>query len=102
MFDCVTIDPESVRYGRTCVLFFAIASLHGEAKLNLTLEDLADNEILRSVVWKVEGDDPVHSTDVMIRMSWLPVPHPGAYAWNVYDEDGELLGSCRYEARIAN
>lgn len=100
MFDQVSLPPGTVLYEKIAYLFFSLRRLRGKAQLVLTLVDLADDTALRALPVTAEGYDPIRTTDVMARMTWMPLPHAGAYVWNVSDKDGNILGSCRFEVRI--
>lgn len=97
MFDCIDV-PAGSEYAAGATLFFAVRGVHGRADLDLLYVDLATDEVLVERAVRVDGD-PLDATDVTVRMSRIPTPHAGEFAWELQC-DGEPLGSCRVRVTV--
>ena len=67
--------------------------------MRLYFVDLTTLEVLLERPVRVEADDPIEVTDLVIRINDMPVPHAGVYAWELHS-NGEMLGTSRVTFRI--
>ncbi len=82
-------------FGRTCFAFVCLTEVRGQTELRLVYRDLSDDRKLLEVKnLKVKARDPLASVEVMVEIPPFPMPHPGAFAFEVHC-GGEVLGSLR-------
>jgi len=97
LFNQIYAAPPAKVFDAPAYLFFGLTGVHGEVRLRLCYADLSTNRILIERPVVVSHTDPLALTDVVIRLSRMPIPHSGVYAWELYF-DGELLGISRVNA----
>jgi hypothetical protein len=82
-------------YGRTSFAFMCLTEVHGRVELRLVYRDLSDNRELMAVKnLAVQAQDPLVSIEIMVEIPPFPMPHAGAFAFEVHCGD-EVLGSLR-------
>ena len=82
-------------FGRTSFAFICLTEVHGQLALRLVYRDLSDDKELMAVKnLVVHAKDPLASIEVMVEIPPFPMPHPGAFAFEVQCEN-EVLGSLR-------
>lgn len=86
------------RFSRTTFAFISLTDVRGEQKLMLRYVDLADNAVLMETHFAVRSGDPLESVEIVIEIPPFPMPHPGAYAFEVL-AGSEPLGSLRMTVR---
>jgi hypothetical protein len=95
IFNQIEVDP-GTDFTAPAHLFFALRDVHGRVELILLYVDLDDNGVLLERSVQVDGS-PLLTTDVCVRISKMPVPHPGVYSWELLFGN-ELLGASRVQA----
>ena len=81
---------------RVCA-YVCLTNLHGETPITISFIDLKENKVLvqRMNPIVVSVDDPLRSAEIIFNdIPPLPLPHPGAYSFNVLSGQA-LLGSIR-------
>lgn len=80
-------------------VFITLTEVRRKTALVLQYVDL-DGETLRHVDFEVTGENPLDIIEVTVRLTRLPAPYAGEYAFDLLCVDGtkeELLGSHRLE-----
>lgn len=94
-FHRLSADSFPCNFDETKVAFLSLTGLHGSADLTLRYVDLSTGEALMEIQdVHVESDDPLQTIELVVELPKLPMPHPGAYAFEAHWE-GELLGVVR-------
>ncbi len=99
MFDCVEVKAEETEFASPAVVFFALREVHGRVDLSLLLVDLSTDEAILRRLFAVQNDNPLATTDVVLNVPSIPVPHPGSFAWELYWNE-ESIGTSRLEAVV--
>jgi hypothetical protein len=99
IFDQIEVKAPSTAFTSPAVLFFGLRDGRGKVSLTLRYVDLDDNEILLERSIQVECD-ALRTADVVLTIPKIPVPHAGAFVWELY-HGTDLLGSSRVEAVIS-
>src|SRR5687767_10672869 len=84
IFNQIEIKAPETAFTSQAYLFFALSDVRTAADLRLCYVDLRTLEVLRERPIRVECADPLGVTDVLVEVNSMPVPHPGAYAWELY------------------
>jgi hypothetical protein len=98
IFDAVRVE-EGVEFASGAYVYFSVRGVHGQARLTLRYVDLRDDVRLLVRPVRVEGT-PLDTIDISVRVNAIPVPHSGAYVWELLCGP-ELLGSVRIEAFVS-
>ncbi len=86
-------------FGRSTFVYLCLTEVHDEAIVNLRYVDLAKNEPLLSLEGlSVTAGSPLDSVELAVETPPLPMPKPGAYAFEV-DCGGAPLGAIRLQAQ---
>ena len=99
MFDQIEVDQKGADFTAPASLFFSLRDRHGRVEMTLLYVDLATNEAILERPLMVQGD-PLTTTDVQIPLRKIPVPHAGAYAWELHWGE-EMLDSSRLMAAVS-
>ena len=77
--------------------FVSLTDVHGTTDLELRYVDLADQNVLMMLKFRVFSDDPLKTVEAILPVPPLPTPHPGVYALELVCKE-EPLGSLRIAA----
>jgi hypothetical protein len=81
--------------GRISYAFICLTNVHRSANIELRYVDLKSNEVLLKFgPVAVPSEDPLGSTEMVVQVPPLPMPHEGFYALEMYSEE-ERLGALR-------
>lgn len=94
LFNQIAIAPDAVQYEVPFTVFFSVSDVRSRCRCVLRLLDLSslDDVYLRDVI--LEPVSAAEVLDIFIRVSQLPIPHPGSYAWELLMGD-DVLGATR-------
>ena len=82
-------------FPRTTWAFIAITEIYGEAEFTLQYRDLQTNAVLLECPpIKISGANPLAVIELGVEVPNLPMPHPGAYSFDLMRED-EMFHSLR-------
>jgi hypothetical protein len=90
--------PSGAELTYAASVFFCVGGVHGEARMTLHYVDLSSGVVLLVRPLRVEGT-PLETTDVTVRFNRIPVPHEGAYAWELW-YGLEPLSTLRVEVQV--
>lgn len=83
------------QFGRTTYAFICLTEIKGTVKLVLRYVDLRTNHVLMEMQeLSVSSDDPLKSVEIVADVPSFPMPHDGAFAFEVH-AGGEMIGSLR-------
>jgi Family of unknown function (DUF6941) len=100
IFDEITIDSKACSFTAPAVLYLSLTDICGEVDLVLRYVDLKTNQVLHEFkTGRVRGEDRLATMEAAIPLHFLPVPHAGVYALELFS-GGQLLGSLRLTAHI--
>ena len=75
--------------------FISLTNFSGKRTIKLRYVDLAESKILLETSdIEISCDDPLRTVDCVVQIPPFPMPHPGAYAFEV-DCNGEIVGALR-------
>lgn len=81
--------------GRTTFAYICMTEVQDSVSVELRYVDLKSNEVLfRNEPVSVNSEDPLTSTEMVVELPPLPMPHEGTYAFELYASD-ERLGALR-------
>ena len=81
--------------GRKTWAYICLTEVQGSVSVELRYVDLKSNEVLlRNEPFTVKADDPLNSTEMVVAVPPLPMPHEGVYAFELYAAE-EMLGALR-------
>jgi hypothetical protein len=84
--------------GRSTFAYLCLTDVDGTAELQLRYTDLTDHSVLtESTRAPISARDRLSSSEIIIEVPPLPMPHEGAYAFEAYVDD-RLIGSLRITA----
>jgi hypothetical protein len=103
-FNRMAADEFPTTFDASKFAFVAITGVHGVVQVTLRYVDLSTGDALAEIPnLEVESHDPLETVEMVVELPKLPMPHPGAYAFEAHWE-GEMLGLLRIfvESREAN
>lgn len=78
--------------------FVSLTDLRGRSSIRLRYVDSADLAVLlETPPLEIECEDPLETLEFAVEIPGFPMPHPGAYTFELH-ADGDLLGSLRVTA----
>lgn len=82
-------------FGRPAFVFLCLTGVRGRLPLVIRFVDLSNGQILLETdEITIVQESPLHAAEVVSEMHGLPLPHEGAFAFEVYSGN-EQLGSLR-------
>lgn len=94
-FNHLTAREFPTQFSTTKFAFISLTDVHGTVPLVLRYVDLKTNATLLELAdIEVASDDPLATVEVVVEVPRLPMPHEGAYAFEVH-AGNELLGFVR-------
>jgi len=79
--------------GSPCA-YISLTNIRGRLPCELRYVDLNDYKVLLCLPFEIEGNNPLDTIELGIRLPLLPAPRPGTYALELLS-DNEVLGSHR-------
>jgi hypothetical protein len=100
-FDAFTSPAFPAEYQRHTYAYLSLTGIHGEVPLVLRYVDLSTNEVLLECgPIPISSPDPLRSVDWSVMVPPIPMPHAGAFAFEVH-ACNELLGSLRIMVELS-
>ena len=100
-FDSLSPSVFPNEFRQVSYAYLSLTEVHGKVDLLLRYVDLKTNEILMQYgPVQVSANDPLSSVELRIGIPFLPMPHEGVFALEVYAAD-ELIGSHRVTVFLA-
>lgn len=86
---------------RSTVAYLQLTGIHGSAEIRVTYVDLAEDQVLIDCgPYTVNASSPLVNVEQSIELPFLPIPHPGVYAFEVHCT-GEMIGRLRVSVEQA-
>lgn len=96
-FDSLWAREFPAKLARTTWFYLSVTDVQGSVEFSLKYTDLSNNEVLLSAGFCLSSNDRLATRSLVCEIPPLPMPHPGAYAFEVFVGD-EMLGSLRIVA----
>lgn len=94
-FNHLTAQEFPTTFGRNKFAFISLTDVHGKVPVSLRYVDLSTNEPLFEMKdLEVESSDPLETVEMVVEVPSLPMPHEGAFAFEIHAA-GEIVGSLR-------
>ncbi|HVJ82757.1 MAG TPA: hypothetical protein VNC50_16935 [Planctomycetia bacterium] len=83
-------------FGRTTFAFISLTEVHGTVPITLRYVDLQNGETLLELrnLEMEAPNDPLATVEMVVEIPRFPMPHEGAFAFEVYSNE-EPIGSLR-------
>jgi hypothetical protein len=98
-FDHFTLSRFPGQLDNWSTIYVSLTEIHKAVPLTLKYVDLSNDHVLAEWKLRVQAPSRLASADATLRVPPLPLPHPGAYALEVFASEG-LLGSLRITAEL--
>lgn len=94
-FNHLTSTEFPTTFGRNKFAFISLTDVHGSVPVELRYVDLSNNETLFELKHlEVQSADPLETVEMVVEVPSLPMPHEGAFAFEVHAA-GEIIGAMR-------